>query len=424
MIVEHLRQAVSQELLGILEAIEKEKGIDRNALLEAIRSALLSACRKTFPNPEQIDIQIDLETANIHVLENGKEVYSAEFGRIAAQTAKQVIIQKIREAERENIFNEFTKKAGDVATGHVHRVENRAIIVDLGKAEGILPAREQSPADDYRQGDVVRSYVLEVKKTARGPEIILSRAHEIFVKKLFEMEVPEIHDGIVEVKAVAREAGSRTKIAVASRDDKIDCVGSCVGMRGQRVKNIVREIGGEKIDIVRWSDDPEIFIRNGLSLPEGSEVKLNRAEKAAEILVADDQLSLVIGKKGQNVRLASKLVQWRLDIRPMSQRIPLGSLEGVGAKTEELLRAAGIQSVKDILKTTAEELVKIEGIGQKTAEKIIASAHQALLGAHGMKAPVSAKLVQEPVVETPTAEAENPQEKQEKPEASENKDAQ
>lgn len=369
---------MTQGLLSILEAIEKEKGIQREVLMEAIRSALLSACRKTFSNPDAIDVQIDINSGAIHVLENGKEVYNADFGRIAAQTAKQVIMQKIREAERETILGEFTKKAGDIVTGHVHRVEQRAILVDLGKAEGILPAREQSTNDEYRQGDVIRAYVVEVKKTTRGPEIILSRAHENLVKKMFEIEVPEIHDGIVEIKGVSREAGSRTKIAVISHDDKIDSVGSCVGMRGQRVKNIVREIGGEKIDIVRWNEDPDIFIRNALGLPENCEVKLNKKELAAEILVSDDQLSIVIGKKGQNVRLASKLTGWRLEIRPMSQRVPIESLDGVGKKTAELLKAAGINSIKDLLKTSAEELVKIEGIGQKTAEKIIAAAHQAI----------------------------------------------
>ncbi len=369
---------MSQELLSILEAIEKEKGIPREVLLDALRSALLSACRKTFSNSESLEIQIDLKTAAIKVLDNGKEVFHPDFGRIAAQTAKQVIIQKIREAERETIYEDFTKKVGEIAVGNVHRVENRAIIVSLGRTEGILPAREQSPADDYRQGEVVRAYVLEVKKSARGPEIILSRAHENLVKKLFELEVPEIHEGIVKIKAVAREAGSRTKIAVISNEEKIDSVGSCVGMRGQRVKNIVREIGGEKIDIVRWNEDMDIYIRNSLSPAELAEVKLSRTEHRAEILVSDDQLSLTIGKKGQNVRLASKLTGWQLDVRPLSQRIPISSLEGVGEKTEALLRLAGIQSIKDILKMSVEELQKIEGIGEKTAEKIMSAAHKAI----------------------------------------------
>src|SRR3989344_6098023 len=384
---------MSQELLTTLEFIEKEKGVRKEILLEALRAALLSACRKTFTNPDEIDVQINPITADIQLFENGKEVFHADFGRIAAQTAKQVIIQKIREAERESVYNEFTKKEGDITTGSVHWIDHKRIIIDLGKTEGILPTREQSPNDAYRQGDTIKVYVLEVKKTERGPEVIVSRAHTNFVKKLFELEVPEIHDHIVEIKAAAREVGSRTKIAVLSHDPKVDCVGSCVGMRGQRVKNIVREVGGEKIDIVRWNEDPELYIRSALSPAELAEVRLNRETKTAEIFVAEDQLSLSIGKKGQNVRLASKLVGWTLDIRSTSQKIPIGSLKGIGEKTEALLKAAGVNSVKDLLKSTPEQLSKIDGIGLKTAEKIIQAAHQAILG--DSKSPAAEKAEQE-----------------------------
>ncbi len=371
---------MSEELLHMLSYIEKEKSIRKEVLLEALRSALLSACRKTFSNPETVDVQINPRTCDIQLFENGKEVFNADFGRIAAQTAKQVIIQKIREAERESVYNEFTKKEGDIATGVVHWIDKKRIIVDFGKTEGILPAREQSPNDEYRQGDNIKVYVLEVKRTDRGPEVIVSRAHANFVKKLFELEVPEIHDNIVEIKSVAREVGSRTKIAVVSNDSKVDCVGSCVGMRGQRVKNIVREVGGEKIDIVRWTEDPEVYIRSALSPAELAEIKLNRETKTAEIFVAEDQLSLAIGKKGQNVRLASKLIGWTLDIRSTSQKIPLASLKGVGEKMEGILKTAGITSVKDLLKATPEDLSKIEGIGPKTAEKLIQAAHEAIIG--------------------------------------------
>ncbi len=370
---------MNQELLSSLEYIEREKGIPKEVLLEALRQALVSACRKTYPTRPGVEIQIDPLTYRIKLVENGKPLNDSEFGRIAAQTAKQVIIQKIREAERESIYDDYNKKLGDVVTGNVHRIESKAIVVDFGKTEGILPAREQSPQDSYKQGDLIRAYVCEVKKTPRGPEIILSRAHAGLVKRLFEMEVPEIHDGIVQIKAAAREAGSRTKIAVHSNDDKIDSVGSCVGVRGQRVKNIVRELGGEKIDIIRHSDDIETYIKSAMSPAELAEIKLNRKDKSAEILVEDDQLSLAIGKKGQNVRLASKLIGWKLDIRSRSQKIPIASLEGVGEKTEALLKEQGIVSIKDILKSTAEDLAKIPGIGEKTAEKIIASAHRAIL---------------------------------------------
>ncbi|MBI3307698.1 MAG: transcription termination/antitermination protein NusA [Candidatus Omnitrophica bacterium] len=378
---------MTQELLSSLEYIEKEKGIPKEILLEALRQALISACRKTYPEREEFDIQIDSETCNIHLMAHGKEVHDMEFGRIAAQTAKQVIIQKIREAERESIYGDYSKKQGDIVSGTIHQLEKKALIVDFGKTEGILPAREQSPLDHFRLGDLIRAYVLEVKKTPRGPEIILSRAHTGLVKRLFELEVPEIHDGIVQIKAAAREAGSRTKIAVTSSDDKIDCVGSCVGIRGQRVKNIVRELGGEKIDIVRFSSDTETYIRNSMSPAEIAEIKLNRELQAAEILVEDDQLSLAIGKKGQNVRLASKLLGWRLDVRSLSQKIPLGSLDGIGEKTEAALKEAGIVSLKDIIKSTAEDLAKIPGIGPKTAEKIIMTAHRAILGKNEKEKP-------------------------------------
>ena len=370
---------MSQELLVSLEAIEKEKGISKALLLDALKQALTSACRKGRPDEDTIEVDIDPDTFRIRLMDNGKEIRDPHFGRIAAQTAKQVIIQKIREAERDCIFGDFTKKTGDIVSGTLHRFEKKAIIVDLGKTEGILPAREQTTVDEYRQGDLVRAYVLEVKKTPKGPEVILSRACGEFVSRMFELEVPEVHDKIVQIKGVAREAGSRTKIAVHSTDEKIDCVGSCVGVRGQRVKNIVRELGGEKIDIVRYSDDFETYLRNAMAPAELAEVKINRATQSAEIFVQDDQLSLAIGKKGQNIRLAAKLLGWKLDVRSLSQKIPLSALDGVGDKTAQLLRDAGIVSIKDIIKTTAEDLAKIPGIGDKTAEKIVGAAHKAII---------------------------------------------
>jgi N utilization substance protein A len=306
-------------------------------------------------------------------------VDDADFGRIAAQTAKQVIIQKIREAERRSIYDEFSKKQGELISGTVHRFEKKAIIVELGKTEGILPAREQSPKEEFGQGDFIRSFILEVKRAPSGPEIILSRACEGLVKRLFEIEVPEIHDKIVEVRGLAREAGSRTKIAVHSSDTRIDPVGSCVGVRGQRVKNIVRELRGEKIDIIRWSDNLEAYMRESLKPAIITEIKMNREAKAAEVFVADDQLSLAIGKKGQNVRLASKLLGWRLDVRSVTQKVPISALEGVGPKVLEALATAKIASIKDILRSTPEELMKIKGIGPKTAEKIFRLAHEVIL---------------------------------------------
>jgi N utilization substance protein A len=370
---------MSQDLAASIEYIEKEKGVSRQVLVEALQHALLSACRKSFPEKGDLfEIQINPNTLQIKVLSEGKEIDDPRFGRIAAQTAKQVIIQKLREAERDSIFSEYSHKQGDIVSGSVHRIEKKAIIVDFGKTEGILPAREQSPVDSFRQGHVIRAYVMEVKKTSKGPEVILSRTHPELVNRFFEMEVPEIHDKVVEIKGIAREAGSRAKIAVTSRDEKIDCVGSCVGVRGQRVKNIVRELNGEKIDIIRYSEDIETYIRNAMAPAELLEIKLNRDKKRAEILVADDQLSLAIGKRGQNVRLASKLIGWDLDVRSKSQMIPLTELEGVDEKIEEALKKAGMNTVKDVTRVKPEDLAKIEGLNEETAGKLLASAKQML----------------------------------------------
>lgn len=368
---------MNQELLTSLEYVEKEKGVSKEVLLEALRQALLTACKKTYGEESQFDIEINPTTCEIRLLENGKPRLDRAFGRIAAQTAKQVIIQKLREAERESVFDQFKKKEGDIITGTVHRIESKAIIVDLGKAEGILPAREQCPQEQFRQGNLVRAYVVEVKKTSKGPEIILSRSHPGLVQRLFELEVPEIHDGIVQIKGGAREAGSRTKIAVHSKDDKIDSVGSCVGIRGQRVKNIVRELGGEKIDIIRYSDDTRTYIKNAMAPAELKEIHLDAALKKAEIVVEDDQLSLAIGKRGQNVRLASKLLGWHLDVRSASQKIPLKQVEGISAETVKVLNQAEIHTIKDLLSIPAEELSKIPGANETLIKEAI-SAVQAL----------------------------------------------
>src|SRR3989338_1124023 len=302
---------MSTELLSVLENIEREKGISRQVLIESVEAALVSAARKVVHDKDKdIQVKIDLETGRIKILSEGKEIVSNEFGRIAAQTAKQVIFQKIREAERDVIFNEFNKKSNSIVSGTVYRFEKGALLVDLGKTEGMLPKRELSPRDSYRQGDTIHAYILEVNKTAKGPQILLSRNHPNFVKCLFELEVPEVAEGMVEIKSVSREAGDRTKIAVWSKNEKVDCVGACVGIRGSRVKGVVKELQGEKIDIVRWSDSVEEFVKASLSPAEVSSVKiLAPEEKKVEVVVSDDQLSLAIGKNGQNVRLASKLTR-------------------------------------------------------------------------------------------------------------------
>ncbi|MFH0790006.1 MAG: transcription termination factor NusA [Candidatus Omnitrophota bacterium] len=396
---------MSQDLLGILEQIEREKGIKKEVLIEAVESALLSAARKviTIGPDDELKIGIDRVSGKIMAFKNKDEISSIAFGRIAASTARQVIIQKIREAEKEIVFNDFQGRIGEIVSGTVYRFEKGNIIVDLlGKSEGILLKREQSPKEDFRQGQRIRAFVTEVKKDAKGPQIFLSRAHPNLVKKLFELEVPEIYEGIVEIKSVARQAGERTKIAVCSKNDKVDSVGACVGMRGNRVKNIVDELHGEEIDIVRFSEDIKEYIQAALSPAEITEIKLNKENLKAEVIVQDDQLSLAIGKHGQNVRLASRLIGWDLDIRTKANavmgkklekeekeekvepiQIPdkdsgvlLEQLPGMGKKTVENFRDAGYTTTTDILNAGIDGLLKIKGIGQKKAEKLIEEAEK------------------------------------------------
>ncbi len=403
---------MSQELLAIIEQIEREKGIKKEVLLAAIESALLSAARKVIDvkPEEELKVQLDPATGKIRAFLNDKEIDSINFGRIAASTARQVIMQKMREAEKDVVFNDFQGRVGEIVSGTVYRFEKGSIIVDLlGKAEGLLPKREQSPKEEFRQGQRIRAYVLDVKKETKGPQIILSRAHPSLVKKLFELEVPEIYEGIVEIKSISRQPGERTKIAVSSKNEKVDCVGACVGMRGNRVRNIVGELQAEKIDIVRYSDDIREYIKAALSPAEVSEIKLDKEHMKAEVIVATDQLSLAIGKHGQNVRLASRLIGWDLDIRtketaagmqpvkveevkkeeavPTEEKVEketkkkkkekapsLKELSGIGEKTLDNLKAAGISNIEDILKAGIEGLTKVKGIGQKKAESLIEQA--------------------------------------------------
>lgn len=413
---------MSQELLAIIEQIEREKGIKKEVMLEAVESAMLSAAKRVIDlkPEEEFKVQIDRSNGEISAFRNNEKVTNIDFGRIAASTARQVIIQKMREAEKDVVFGEFQSRVGEIVSGTVYRFEKGNVIVDLlGKAEGILLKREQSPKEEFKQGQRVRAYVVEVKKDVKGPQIILSRAHPNLVKELFELEVPEIYEGIVEIKAISRQAGERTKISVSSKNDKVDSVGACVGMRGNRVRNIVNELQGEKIDIVRYNEDVREYIKAALSPAKVSEIKLDREKMKAEVIVDDDQLSLSIGKHGQNVRLASKLVGWELDIRtkgmiaaealsPKKESTPAGEaqeeepkakkepgkdakkkakkpakkeetssledLSGVGEKTLELLKEAGIKNISDVIEAGEEGLVKIKGIGEKKAQKLFAEA--------------------------------------------------
>jgi len=385
---------MSQELLAILDQMEREKGIKKEVLIEAVESALVSAARRALniKPEEELKIELDRNTGKIRVFRNKEEITSIDFGRIAASTARQVIIQKIREAEKDVVFNEFQGKVGEIVSGTVYRFDKGNIIVDLlGKTEGILLKREQSPKEEFRQGQRICTYVVEVKKDTRGPQIILSRTHPNLLKKLFELEIPEIYEGIVEIKSISREPGARSKIAVWSKNEKVDSVGACVGMRGNRIRNIVNELQGEKIDIVRYSDDIREYIKAALSPAKVSEIKLDKDNLKAEVIVDDDQLSLSIGKHGQNVRLASRLIGWELDIRTKvtaavaqkekeekieKETVSLEQLSGVGEKTLQGLHEAGFKSIEDILRADIKDLMKIKGIGEKKAKKIIEQAKE------------------------------------------------
>jgi N utilization substance protein A len=313
----------------------------------------------------------------------------AEFGRNAIQTAKQVLIQRVREAERDKVFKEYSDKIGTLVRGVVQQVDRGNVFVKLDHSEGLLPAREQIPRSYHRQGDYVRAVVINVDRAAKGPQVILSRTHPDFLRRLFESEVPEISESIVEIKAVAREAGMRSKISVYSTDPRVDAVGSCVGLKGSRVQSIVRELGGERIDIVPWSADPTVFVSRALAPARVMDVRVQEADKRMVVVVADDQLSLAIGKGGQNARLAARLTGWKIDLisktdekkrqeLERANRVDVEKLE-LGEATTEKLISAGIETLQDLLGTPFERLVEIPGIGEKTAEKVLAQANEYLV---------------------------------------------
>jgi N utilization substance protein A len=371
------------ELIAVLEYLQREKGIDKETLLQAVESALLQASKKSVGPARELRIEIDRKTgairalAKLLVVENvankndeisladarrrnpnaqlGEEVEvevtPQNFGRIAAQTAKQAMLQRIRQVEKNMVFEEFKGRAGDILSGTVRRFERSDVIVDLGKIEGVMPSRERVPTEEYQPGDRIRAYILSVDNTIQGPEILLSRSHPDFVRKLFELEVSEIADKTVEIKGIAREAGYRTKIAVISHDEKVDPVGACVGMRGMRVKNIVRELSGEKIDIIRWDPNVRQFVTNALAPAKLRNLVIDEAKHSVKIIVDPDQLSLAIGKKGQNARLTAKLTSWNIEIEK-EETAELGFEEKVARAVKELTAIQGIE------KESAEQLVK------------------------------------------------------------------
>jgi N utilization substance protein A len=438
------------ELLPVLEQIERDKGIPKQEILHMIEQALVSAYRKHAGQQVNVEASIDPESGSIKAFvvktivetvtnplveispEEAKKlktavvsgsdvkipVDAAEFARIAAQTAKQVLIQKIRETERESLFSEFKPKEGTLVNGQVHRFSNRNIIVDLGRSEGILPVREQVRRERWMVGDRVRAIILKVDKGPRGPEVILSRGHADFVKRLFEQEVPEIYEKTVEVVEVVREPGLRSKVVVRSNNPKVDPIGACVGVKGSRVRPIINELQGERIDLVAYSNDAVTFISSALSPVKPMFVNiLSHTDKKAEVIVTDDQLSLAIGKGGQNVRLAAKLTGWQIDVRSETQKreaaaakveslvSELSELEGVGPKTADVLRAGGWGDIQRLADAKPEDLTTLSGVGDKTAEKIIESAKEYLK----KKAEAAAAAAEAPPADAePAAEAAAP----------------
>ena len=401
---------------GVLEAlrrIAREKQLDGELLTEALEAGLLSAARKKYGPNADIEVIVDEEDDSIGVflnktvvdtpeddtleidIEEAKEIDTTfeigdivqveipfdEFGRNAIQAAKQIVVQRVREAEREQIYGDFQDRIGEIITGDVQQIERGGIVVNLGRTEALLPAREQIRRERYRQGDRIRAYLLSVEKTTKGPQIILSRTHPNFLKKLFRMEVPEIYDGVVEIVTIAREAGGRSKVAVKSHDERVDPVGACVGVKGSRIQTIVRELAGEKIDIVAWNPDPSVLVSRALNPAKVSKAIVNESEHSVKVIVPDDQLSLAIGKGGQNARLAAKLTGWKIDIVgetehsreleiDLAQRVEVGELPGVGPKLAASLAEAGYRHVQDLDGVPTEEILRVPGVGPKTAEKI------------------------------------------------------
>jgi N utilization substance protein A len=407
------------ELTKVLDQVGRERGIERDTLIKTLEEAVRAAARKKLGQNYDLEINFNDEIGEIEIfefkevvekvdnenleiaLEEAKKIDPEavvgdslgikmdmnDLGRVAAQSAKQVIMQRLRDAERSNVFSDFKDRRGEIVHGIVQRFDKGSIIVNLGRAEAELPQKEQIPKESYKQGDRIRAYILEVKQFSRGPQIVLSRTHPNFLSVLFENEVPEISEGIVSIVQVAREPGSRAKIAVSSRDSDVDPVGACVGMKGSRVQAVVQELRGEKIDIVPWDPDPAKFICNALAPAEITRVVVDEANRTMGVVVPDDQLSLAIGKKGQNVRLASKISGWSLDVTSETEYNEnlkeayksLLSLEGVGEATATNLYQEGYRSVDDVAKASIEDLTNVKGFSEEKASRLIETAKKRLI---------------------------------------------
>jgi len=396
------------ELKRLIEQMGKDRGIDKTIIIDALEAAMLTAARKKQGPHVDIeahynedsgeieifqfktvaekvldpDVQVSLEEARRTLDEEaepgdslGTKIEASTFGRIAVQTAKQIIIQRVKDAERDIIYEEYKDRKGELVNGFVQRFEGGSIIVNLGRAEGVIPPAEQVYKETYKRGERIRSYICDVKKSSKGPQIILSRTHPGFIRALFEIEVPEISERLIEVVNIAREPGKRTKISVRTKDKDIDPVGACVGMRGSRVQSVVQELRGEKIDIVPYSDDQATYVCSALSPAKVNRILMDEESRSMEVIVPDDQLSLAIGKNGQNVRLAVKLTGWKIDVKSESMAVKqeeegfraLMKIPGIGQVTAERLYREGLKSVATIAAADPEMLSSIPGVGEKTA---------------------------------------------------------
>jgi len=402
---------MTYDILEALALIAREKNIDLDVVISNVEESLLAAAKKRYPDLENISFKLSRQTGEITMIavkkvveevtdkmteilldeareldktaELGDEMeifleVDEEFGRNAIGTAKQVLIQKVRESERDKIYDEFITRVGQLASGTVQQIDKGNLIINLGKAEAILPIKEQIPREKYRQGDRIRAYILDVQKMTNGPQIILSRVSNEFLRRLFELEVPEIFERVIEIRSIAREPGERTKLAVYSADERIDPVGACVGIKGVRVQSIVRELNNERIDIIPYSTSPELFVTRALAPAKVIEIDIFEDEEAMTVAVEDEKLSLAIGKAGQNARLASKLTGWKINImseteynemkkREAEEMVQVGDMEGVGAKLKEKLVSHDYNTVQQLAKAEVEDLIKIDGVGPKKA---------------------------------------------------------
>ena len=412
---------LNYEVLEALRQIAQEKNVNRDMVIETLEMGLISAAKKRFGTGDNVEVNFDNNSGEI-VVEAVKEIVAddlvedpgiqigvtqarkadtdakvggevrfrlnfADFGRNAIQTTRQVLVQRVREAEREKIYEDYQGRIGEIVSGTVQQISRGDILINRGRTEAIIPLKEQIRKERYRQGDPIRAYLLDVLRTAKGPRVVLSRTHPIFLERLFQLEVPEIYEGVIEIKAVSREPGVRAKIAVYSNDARIDPVGACVGMKGSRVQAVVRELSSERIDIVPWSDDEAIFLSRALNPATVRRVVIDRREKRMSAIVDDDQLSLAIGKEGQNARLASQLTGWHVDIMTetryeeiLTERqattVPLAEVPGTGQVTRNRLEAAGILSANDLVRVSLNTLLKVPGIGETTAEKLRETAQE------------------------------------------------